>query len=160
VSFAGLTSVLLRGMVSAKTIGDIRVNIGEAATQAGVSAKMIRHYESSGLLPEVARTAAGYRQYSAQDVEMLRFIRRSRLLGFSLPQIGELLALWADPQRSAREVKALAGQHLQEVEHKIQELHAMRSTLQEMVAACSGDDQSHCAILAQLAADDGVHSDA
>ncbi|UXD85997.1 Cu(I)-responsive transcriptional regulator [Thalassolituus hydrocarboniclasticus] len=130
------------------------MNIGEAAAQAGVSAKMIRHYESSGLLPEVARTAAGYRQYSAQDVEMLRFIRRSRLLGFSLPQIGELLTLWADPQRSAREVKALAGQHLQEVEHKIQELHAMRSTLQDMVAACSGDDQSHCAILDRLAADD------
>lgn len=153
-----MTSALLRTMVSVEFTGDIQVNIGEAAAQAGVTAKMIRHYESSGLLPEVARTAAGYRQYSAQDVETLRFIRRSRLLGFSLPQISELLALWANPQRSARAVKALAGQHLQEVEHNIQELQAMRRTLQEMVAACSGDDQSNCAILSQLAAD-GVGSE-
>lgn len=127
------------------------MNIGEAAKQAGVSAKMIRHYEAGGLLPEAARTAAGYRQYGDDDVARLMFIRRCRLLGFSIDEIRDLLTLWQNPQRTAREVKELAQHHLLEVEHKIAELNAMQQTLQSMIDACSGDDCPQCSILDHLA---------
>ena len=128
------------------------MNIGEAAKQAGVSAKMIRHYEASGLLPEAARTAAGYRQYAEQDITRLGFIRRCRTLGFSIDEIRGLLTLWGDPDRTAREVKTFAQQHLREVENKIAELSAMRQTLQSMINACSGDDCPQCSILDHLSA--------
>lgn len=127
------------------------MNIGAAAKQAGVSAKMIRHYEASGLLPPAARTSAGYRQYGEQDIARLGFIRRCRMLGFSIDEIRDLLNLWDDPNRSAREVKTLALQHLQEVDNKISELNAMRQTLQSMINACSGDDCPQCSILDHLA---------
>tara|TARA_B100001109_G_scaffold60988_1_gene49635 strand:- start:38686 stop:39153 length:468 start_codon:yes stop_codon:yes gene_type:complete len=128
------------------------VNIGEAAKQAGVTAKMIRHYEATGLLPQASRTEAGYRQYGEADIARLGFIRRCRTLGFSIDEIRDLLTLWDDPQRSAREVKALAQQHLQEVESKIDELKAMQQTLQSMISACSGDDCPQCSILDHLSA--------
>ncbi|MAK91206.1 MAG: Cu(I)-responsive transcriptional regulator [Oleibacter sp.] len=126
------------------------MNIGEAAKQAGVTAKMIRHYEATGLLPEAARTDSGYRQYGEQDIARLGFIRRCRMLGFSIDEIRNLLNLWDDPQRSAREVKTLAQQHLQEVENKIAELRSMQQTLQSMISACSGDDCPQCSILDHL----------
>ncbi len=126
------------------------MNIGEAAKRAGVSAKMIRHYEQIKLLPPVGRTAAGYRQYDERNIEQLRFIRQARLLGFSIRQIEELLSLWQDPQRPSRAVKRVAQQHLQEVEHKMRELAAMQATLQRMITACPGDEGASCAILEQL----------
>ncbi|WP_116474108.1 Cu(I)-responsive transcriptional regulator [Zobellella maritima] len=128
------------------------MNIGEAAKQAGVSAKMIRHYEQIALLKPAGRTDAGYRQYDERNIEVLRFIRQSRLLGFSIRQIDELLTLWQDPHRPSREVKRVAQQHLQEVENKMRELASMQVTLQRMIAACPGDEQSYCAILEQLSA--------
>lgn len=126
------------------------MNIGEAAKLSGLSAKMIRHYEHIQLLKPIARSSAGYRQYDESDIEVLKFIRQARVLGFSMAQIHDLLSLRQDPQRASRAVKQVALQHLAEVEHKMTELSAMRSTLKNMIHACSGDDSSACAILEQL----------
>ena len=128
------------------------LNIGEAAAAAGVSAKMIRHYESLGMIPDVQRTEAGYRLYSPREVAMLRFIRQSRTLGFSVKQIESLLALWRDEHRASREVKELAQQQLAELEERQREIDEMRSTLSQLVSLCKGDDDPHCAILDELSA--------
>jgi len=127
------------------------LNIGEAAKASGVSAKMIRHYESVGLFPEADRTDAGYRQYSDKEISTLRFIRQSRDLGFSIEQIRELLGLWQNRRRPSRQVKALAQAHLQELDQKLQELQAMKSTLEHLVHCCHGDDRPDCPILDTLA---------
>ncbi|HSQ71757.1 MAG TPA: Cu(I)-responsive transcriptional regulator [Rubrivivax sp.] len=132
------------------------MNIGQAATASGVSAKMIRHYEAVGLLPAAARTDAGYRQYVDADVHTLRFIRHARDLGFSLPEVGELVGLWRDRRRPSRQVKALASAHIRELEQKAQELLAMKATLEHLVHCCHGDDRPECPILETLAADDPV----
>ena len=126
------------------------MNIGEAAKASGVSAKMVRHYESVGLFPEARRTDAGYRQYGDKEVNTLRFIRRSRDLGFSIEQIRELLALWQNRRRPSRQVKALAEAHIQELDQKLRELEAMKSTLQHLAHCCSGDDRPECPILDSL----------
>lgn len=126
-------------------------NIGEAADAAGVSAKMIRHYEQIGLLPEAARTESGYRQYGERDVSVLRFIRQSRRLGFSMEQIAGLLGLWSNQGRAARDVKALAQGHLDALEEKMREIAEMQAALKTLVHACHGGDKPDCAILAQLA---------
>jgi len=94
------------------------MNIGEAAKAAGVSAKMIRNYEQIGLLPPAERSDSGYRLYGLRDVSVLRFIRQSRRLGFSMEQIAELIGMWGDDARSSREVKAVAQRHLDELEEK------------------------------------------
>lgn len=127
------------------------MNIGEAARLSGLSAKMIRHYEQIKLLKPAARTEAGYRQFADQDIEVLKFIRQARVLGFSIAQIEELLSLWQNPTRSSRAVKHVAQQHLTAVEHKLSELAGMQTSLQNMISACSGDEHAHCAILEQLA---------
>lgn len=127
-----------------------RMNIGEAAAAAGVSQKMVRHYERIGLLPETPRDAAGYRRYSPYEVSVLRFIGRSRHLGFSLPQIAELIGLWSDTERSSREVKAVAERHLASLEEKRREIDQMVAGLQELLQQCPGDDTPHCAILESL----------
>jgi len=127
------------------------LNIGEAANASGVSAKMIRHYEGIGLLPEAQRTESGYRQYGEADVQTLRFIRHSRDLGFSLQEVARLLGLWQDRSRPSREVKALARQHIEELENKAQELLAMKSALEHLVKCCRGDDRPECPIIDSLA---------
>ena len=127
------------------------MNIGEAAGACGVSAKMIRHYESVDLLPPPARTDAGYRQYTEKDVHTLQFIRRSRDLGFSIDEIRGLLSLWQDRRRPSRQVKAMAQAHIAELEQKAQEILAMKSTLEQLVHCCRGDDRPACPILENLA---------
>jgi Cu(I)-responsive transcriptional regulator len=126
-------------------------NIGEAAAATGVSAKMIRHYESAGLIPPASRTFAGYRLYGDADLHRLRFIRRARNLGFSMKQIEALLALWGDRQRASAEVKALALAHAQELEDKIREMQAMQRTLLALSRHCRGNERPECPILDDLA---------
>ncbi len=127
------------------------MNIGEAASASGVSAKMIRHYESVDLLPPAARTDAGYRQYTDKDVHTLQFIRRSRDLGFSIDEIRGLLSLWQDRRRPSRQVKALAQAHIADLEQKAQVILAMKSTLEHLVHCCHGDERPECPILDRLA---------
>lgn len=127
------------------------MNIGQAASASGVSAKMIRHYEESGLLPAARRTESGYRQYDVNEVHTLRFIRHSRDLGFSLAEIAELVSLWQNRRRPSRQVKALAQAHIQELEQKAAELMAMKSALEHLVHCCHGDDRPECPILDGLA---------
>lgn len=128
------------------------MNIGEAAGASGVSAKMIRHYEAIGLIGAARRTDAGYRVYGRQDVQVLQFIHRGRALGFSLDQIRELLALWQDKHRASADVRALARQHIADLDRKIAEMEAMRRTLEALAASCHGDSRSDCPILDDLAA--------
>jgi len=127
------------------------LNIGDAARASGVTAKMIRHYESIGLVKAPRRTEAGYRLYSEQDVRVLQFIHRGRALGFSLDQIGDLLALWEDKHRASADVRAMALAHIAELDRKIAEMEAMRRTLESLAASCHGDDRSDCPILDDLA---------
>lgn len=126
------------------------MNIGEAAEVSGVSAKMIRYYEQNGLIPPAARTEAGYRVYSEQDVHMLRFIRRARDLGFSVDAIGDLLDLWRDQSRQSADVKRLALAHVAHLRQKIGELEAMAGTLENLATNCSGDHRPDCPILSDL----------
>ena len=127
------------------------MNIGEAAKASGVSAKMIRHYESIHLIGEAQRTDAGYRVYGTRDVQVLQFIHRARVLGFSLEEIGTLLTLWQDRQRASKDVRALAKRHIQDLDRKIEEMQAMRRTLEHLAGACHGDDRPDCPILDDLA---------
>ncbi|MBT8767964.1 Cu(I)-responsive transcriptional regulator [Pseudomonas boanensis] len=126
------------------------MNIGQAAKKSGLTAKMIRYYESIGLLPAAGRTDSGYRQYSSQDLHTLAFIKRSRDLGFSLEEAGKLLQLWQDRQRASADVKALARDHIDELNRKIAELASLRDTLQELVDSCQGDHRPDCPILKDL----------
>lgn len=129
------------------------MNIGEAAKAAGVSTKMIRNYEQIGLLPPAERSDSGYRLFGLRDVSVLRFIRQSRRLGFSMEQIAELIGMWGDDARSSREVKAVAQRHLDDLEEKLREITEMKNALQHMIKACKGDDYANCAILDNLAVD-------
>lgn len=128
------------------------MNIGDAARASQVSAKMIRHYEAIGLIGAARRTDAGYRLYSSQDVQVLQFIHRARALGFSLDQIRDLLALWQDKGRASADVRALAREHIGELNRKIAEMEAMRRTLERLAASCHDDSRSECPILDDLAA--------
>lgn len=123
------------------------VTIGQAAKQTGLSAKMIRYYEEAGLLKKAHRTDAGYRLYNSQQLQQLSFIKQARTLGFSIAQVSSLLDLWRNPQRSSKEVKQLAEQHLDEIKQKVAELQQMQKVLQQLADSCCGDDQPQCAIL-------------
>ena len=128
------------------------VPIGIAAQRAGVSARMVRHYESLGLLPPVGRTDSGYRQYTEAEVHALRFIRRARDLGFSMAEIATLLGLWQDKQRASSQVKRIAQAHIDNLSERIAAMQAMQRTLQSLVQCCHGDDRPDCPILDDLAA--------
>jgi Cu(I)-responsive transcriptional regulator len=127
------------------------VNIGEAAAASGVSAKMVRHYESLGLLRKVQRSEAGYRQYGDNEVHTLRFIRRARDLGFSIAEIGELVKLWQDRRRASAEVKRIALSHVADLQRRMDEMAAMKRTLEHLAACCRGDQRPDCPILDELA---------
>jgi Cu(I)-responsive transcriptional regulator len=126
------------------------MNIGQAATASGVSAKMIRHYEDIGLVQRPKRTTSNYRTYSENDVHMLRFVRAARDLGFSLKQIADLLGLWRDRRRPSRKVKALVMEHVAALERKIAEMQAMKATLEHLAHHCHGDERPDCPILDDL----------
>jgi Cu(I)-responsive transcriptional regulator len=126
-------------------------NIGEAARRSGVSAKMVRHYESLGLLPAVNRTESGYRQYTDKDVHTLRFVRRGRSLGFSMDEIAQLLKLWQDKGRASASVKRIALAHAADLQRRIDEMEGMKRTLEGLADCCQGNDRPDCPILEELA---------
>jgi MerR family copper efflux transcriptional regulator len=130
----------------------MNMNIGEAAKITGVSAKMIRHYESIRLIRQSQRTDSGYRTYGDNDLHTLRFIKRARSLGFSLEQIRHLLSLWQDSNRASADVKQIALAHVSDLDKRIVELTEMRTALHHLAHACAGDDRPNCPILHGLAA--------
>jgi MerR family copper efflux transcriptional regulator len=130
------------------------MNIGEAASASGVSAKMIRYYEQIELIRPASRTDSNYRTFSDRDVNDLRFIKRARSLGFSVDEITNLLALWRDRVRPSREVKAIADGHIADLEARISEMQAMTDTLKALSQGCVGDERPDCPILLDLAGGD------
>jgi MerR family copper efflux transcriptional regulator len=134
------------------------LNIGDAAKASGVSAKMIRHYESLGLLREAQRTTAGYRIYDDTDVHTLRFIRRARDLGFSMREVEQLLGLWRNRRRASGDVRKVAQQHIADLDRRIAELQEMRRTLEHLVHHCHGDQRPDCPILDDLASATDLHT--
>jgi MerR family copper efflux transcriptional regulator len=127
------------------------MNIGQAAEAAGVNAKMIRYYESIGLISAASRTDSGYRQYQDKDILTLRFIRRSRDLGFSIARIRTLLSLWEDRGRKSSDVKKLAGQYIAELDRDIGKLQSIRDQLRHLADCCHGDQRPDCPIIEDLA---------
>jgi Cu(I)-responsive transcriptional regulator len=127
------------------------MNIGDASKASAVSAKMIRHYESLGLVPKAPRTEAGYRQYDDAAVHTLRFIRRARDLGFSIDEIRALLGLWRNRRRASADVKRIALAHAADLQRRIDEMSAMRRTLKHLAHCCAGDARPECPILDDLA---------
>ena len=126
------------------------MNIGQAASASGVSAKTIRYYEAAGLIATANRSASGYRVYTQADVFTLRFIKRARELGFSIERIRRLLDLWQDKSRASRDVKRLALDHIAEIRSKIAAMTSMRDAVQELADACDGNARPECPILRDL----------
>ena len=126
------------------------MNIGEAASASGVSAKSIRYYEAAGLIATAGRTGGGYRVYTQADLYVLRFIKRARDLGFSIERIRRLLDLWQDKSRASRDVKRLALDHVAEITAKMAAMSTVRDAVQELADKCDGDDRPECPILHDL----------
>ena len=126
------------------------MNIGQASEASGVSAKMLRYYESIGLVPKAGRTEAGYRVYGEAEVHTLRFIKRARDLGLPIERIRLLVGLWQDKDRSSADVKRIATEHVAELRTKIAELTGMCEALEHLAAACHGDHRPDCPILHDL----------
>jgi MerR family transcriptional regulator, copper efflux regulator len=141
------------------------MNIGQASKASGVSAKMIRYYESIGLVPRSARRESGYRDYGPADIHLLAFVRRARDLGFSIEQIGDLLRLWGDSHRCNAQVKAIALHHVSELKQRAKALNDMADALKGLAAACDGDGRPECPIIKGLegdlpiAVDHGAHQE-
>ena len=138
--------------------GAEQFNIGEAAARSGVSAKMVRHYESLKLLPTVARTDSGYRRYSDKEVHTLRFIRRARDLGFSMAEIAELLKLWQNRRRASADVKRIAQRHVADLERRMAAMAEMHDSLKHLADCCHGDHRPDCPILEALSGHEAVVS--
>jgi Cu(I)-responsive transcriptional regulator len=129
------------------------MNIGELSKSSGVNAKLIRHYESIGLIPKAVRADSGYRTYSDKDIHILKFVKRSRKLGFSMDEIKKLIGLWRNKNRASKDVKALALSHINELETKILELQEMADTLRFLAKNCHGDQRPDCPIINNLEED-------
>ena len=127
------------------------MQIGQAAKASGASAKMIRHYEAIGLVAPAGRRDSNYRDYSADDVARLRFVRRARDLGFSIERIRDLLALWSDRGRSSAEVKRIALAHIADLEARVAAMRDMVATLHHLADGCAGDGRPDCPIIEGLA---------
>lgn len=127
------------------------MNIGEVSQASGVSAKLIRHYESIGIIPKAGRSESGYRVYKETDVHILTFVKRARGLGFSMIEIKKLVSLWRNKSRASGEVKNLASAHIKNLETKIHELQSMVDTLKHLSRTCHGDNRPDCPILEGLA---------
>ena len=126
------------------------MNIGELSKLSGVNAKLIRHYESIGLIPKAARSESGYRKYGEADIHILKFVKRGRSLGFSMKEIKKLISLWRNRSRASSEVKALALVHIKELEEKIHELQGMADTLKHLARTCHGDHRPDCPIIQDM----------
>jgi MerR family copper efflux transcriptional regulator len=127
------------------------MNIGTAARKSGVPAKTIRYYESIGLIPPATRAGNGYRNYSDVDIATLKFIQRARSLGFPVKDVGDLLELWREKDRSSADVKSLALNHIKAIEQRIGEMESIRGTLIHLTERCHGDERPDCPILDDLA---------
>jgi Cu(I)-responsive transcriptional regulator len=127
------------------------MNIGALAKETGIAAKTIRYYESVGLIAAPARSGGNYRIYGERDLATLRFVQRARNLGFSVREVGDLVALWQDRRRASADVRSLATTHLGEIERKLKELEAMRATLDHLIKRCHGNKRPDCPIIDELA---------
>lgn len=128
------------------------MTIGELAKKSGVNAKLIRHYESIGLIPAATRSDSGYRLYKDTDAQFLRFIKRARSLGFSMKEIKKLIGLWRNKSRASQEVKTLAQSHVRDLERKILEMQGMVDSLRNLAKNCRGDSRPDCPIIHNLEA--------
>ncbi len=126
------------------------MNIGEVATKSQVNPKMIRRYEDMGIIPKAGRSDSGYRQYTENDVHILKFVKRSRELGFTMKDIKQLVSLWRNKNRSSSQVKSIASRHIQELDKKLLKIQTMLSTLNHLVNNCQGDHRPDCPILNEL----------
>lgn len=149
IRIAASCSALWRGSASRCKGGYL--NIGQAAQGSGLSAKTIRYYQNTRLMPAAGRTRAGYRDYDKNEVYTLRLIHRARRLGFSMDDIRRLLTLWQDRNRTSADIKTLALSHPTALDRKLAELQAMQRTLEHLVAHCDGDERPDCPILDDLA---------
>jgi MerR family copper efflux transcriptional regulator len=138
-------------ILSVKQPEEIQMNIGEAARSSGVNAKLIRHYESIGIIPKAARASSGYRTYTETEVHILAFVRRARSLGFSMKEIKKLVSLWRNKSRASSEVKIMVLTQIKQLEVKIQDLQGMVDTLKHLSRTCHGDSRPDCPILENLA---------
>jgi Cu(I)-responsive transcriptional regulator len=129
---------------------EIFMNIGEVASLSEVNAKTIRRYEDLGIIPKAGRSFSGYRQYSENDVHVLRFVKRARELGFSMKDIKQLVGLWRNKNRSSAQVKTIAKKHIDELEKKLNEIQAILNTLNHLVKNCHGDSRPDCPILNEM----------
>ena len=126
------------------------MKIGEISAASGVSQRMIRHYEKIGLIPAPSRRDSGYRDYDQRDLHSVQFIGRARDLGFSIEEIGRLLSLWHDQERSSADVRSLALCRAAELKRKEESLREMRRSLEDLAANCAGSDRPDCPILRNL----------
>ena len=131
------------------------MNIGDASERSGLPSKTIRYYEDIQLL-KPARSGNGYRDYSDEDIHRLRFLQRSRSLGFSVEECRQLLSLYGDKARESADVKAIAAAKLVEIDRKIAELLGLQKTLQHLVRRCHGDGRPDCPILEELSGGDVI----
>lgn len=133
----------------------MNIPIGKLAAATGVNIETIRYYERAGLIPAPARTEGNYRSYGDEDVARLRFIKRTRALGFSVEQVRTLLSISGEKTRHCGTVEVIASEHLAEVERKIADLTALRNELTAAVAACGGGTVAECRIIETFSAANG-----